>query len=73
MAVEKDLSIVEKFQERTRQIADLAGSAATLTWDQETLMPEKGATFRARQISTLAGLRHKLLVDPAFGDLVEAA
>jgi carboxypeptidase Taq len=73
MAVGKDLSIVEKFQERTRQIADLAGSAATLTWDQETLMPEKGATFRARQISTLAGLRHKLLVDPAFGDLVEAA
>ena len=36
-------------------------------------MPEKGATFRARQVSTLAGLRHELLVTPAFGDLVEAA
>ena len=71
--VKKNLSIVEQFQERTRQIADLTGSAAALTWDQETLMPEKGATFRARQVSTLAELRHKLLVDPAFGDLIEAA
>jgi len=43
-------------------VADLAGSAALLSWDRETLMPPGGAEGRAKQLGTLAALHHRELV-----------
>ena len=41
-------------------VADLAGSAALLSWDRETLMPPGGADGRAKQLGTLAALHHQM-------------
>lgn len=49
-------------------LADLAGAAGLLGWDRETLMPPGGAEGRARQMGTLAALRHREVVRPDVGD-----
>lgn len=52
----------QALREEMRRIADLNHSAAVLTWDQETHMPEGGGTFRAQQLSTLSGIAHERFV-----------
>ncbi|MGB1711864.1 MAG: hypothetical protein ACPHP1_04750, partial [Miltoncostaeaceae bacterium] len=44
-------------------LSDLDGAAAVLEWDRETGMPEGGAAARGAQLSTLAALRHRHLLD----------
>lgn len=51
-------------------IADLDGAAAVLEWDRETIMPPGAAEARGAQLSTLAGLRHRTLLDPSVDDAV---
>ncbi len=53
-------------------VADLAGSAALLSWDRETLMPPGGADGRARQLGTLAALHHRELVREDAGEALAA-
>jgi len=53
-------------------LRDLASAAALLAWDQETMMPRKGAAARGRQLATLAGLRHERFTDPRVGELLAA-
>src|SRR5580692_2998836 len=55
------------YKERLTKIADLGYTTAVLGWDQETYMPEKGAGFRAQQISTLSGMIHEQFTDKEFG------
>ncbi|MGZ3866088.1 MAG: carboxypeptidase M32 [Bacteroidia bacterium] len=43
-----------------QRIADVNYSASILAWDQETYLPEKGAAFRAGQLSTLMGISHEM-------------
>lgn len=66
----------EKIQElstRLQQISDLGNSLAVLGWDQEVMMPEGGTRPRARQLSTLARIRHEMATSEELGDLIEAA
>lgn len=60
----------QKYKELLSRIADVNYSAAVLSWDQETYMPEKGAAFRAQQLSTLAGLSHELSTSSELGDVL---
>jgi carboxypeptidase Taq len=53
-------------------VADLAGSAALLSWDRETLMPPGGAEGRAKQLGTLAALHHRELVRDDAGEALAA-
>ena len=53
-------------------VADLAGSAALLSWDRETLMPPGGAAGRATQLGTLAALHHRELVREDAGEALAA-
>lgn len=53
-------------------LADLAGAAGLLGWDRETLMPPGGSDGRARQLGTLAALRHRELVRPDAGEALAA-
>lgn len=53
-------------------LADLSGSAGLLGWDRETLMPPSGAEGRARQLGTLAALRHREIVRPDAGEALAA-
>ncbi len=58
------------FKTRLQKIADIGFASAILSWDQETYMPQKGADFRARQLSTLAGVSHKMYTDEGFGKIL---
>ncbi|MBJ7365074.1 MAG: carboxypeptidase M32, partial [Thermoleophilia bacterium] len=44
-------------------LADLQGASAVLEWDRETIMPSGAAEARGAQLSTLAGLHHRALLD----------
>jgi len=52
-------------------LADLQGASAVLEWDRETIMPSGAAEARGAQLSTLAGLHHRALLDPSVGDALE--
>lgn len=54
--------------QRMQELKDLSGIIGLATWDQETYLPPKAAEARAQQLSTLQGLYHERLVDPALGD-----
>ena len=59
------------YTDRMQKIADAKYSAALLQWDQETYLPEKGASFRGRQLATLTEIAHEWFVDPTLGQLLE--
>lgn len=61
----------EKYKAHMQKIADVNLASAVLHWDQETYMPPKGATYRARQLATLAGMAHELSVSAELGKLLE--
>ncbi len=52
------------------QLADVGRMGALLSWDQQTLMPRRGAEGRARAVATLRVIRHRLLTDPRLGELL---
>ena len=64
------MSNYSHYQGMMRKIADIQYASAVLNWDQETYMPPKGATFRAQQLSTLAGIGHELATSKELGDLL---
>jgi carboxypeptidase Taq len=62
----------ERFAEWAGTLADLAGAAGLLEWDRETSMPPAGAEGRARQLGTLAALRHRELMRDDAGAALDA-
>jgi len=50
----------EKLRARGKDLALLGATTGLLSWDQETLLPPKGHSFRAEQSSLLAGISHRL-------------
>jgi carboxypeptidase Taq len=67
-AVRTDL--FAELRERIAEVVDLGQIGAVLGWDQETMMPPKGAQFRATQSATLAGLWHERFTSPRVGELL---
>jgi len=61
----------EDYVNHLAKIADVGNSIAVLSWDQEVMMPPKGAEKRAQQISTLAGIHHELSAQEDFGKLLQ--
>ncbi len=47
--------------------------AATLEWDQETMMPEQGVTYRAEQLGWLSAQAHHLQTSQQWSDALAAA
>jgi len=64
------MSNYAKYKGMMRKIADIQYASAVLNWDQETYMPPKGATFRAQQLSTLAGIGHELATSKELGEIL---
>lgn len=56
-----------------KQSALLNSVHAAMMWDQETMMPAKGAALRADQREQLSGLVHERRTSKRLGDLVAAA
>ncbi len=56
-----------------REVATITSAQALLSWDQETMMPPRGAAFRATQLATLSGLVHDRSTSPELGEMISAA
>jgi carboxypeptidase Taq len=57
---------------RLREVGDLRGAGAVLSWDQATYMPEGGADARGRQMAMLSRLAHERWVSVEIGRLLDA-
>ena len=58
--------------ERAAVLADLGGVHSLLFWDQNTMMPPRGAVSRGDLAATLETISHELLTAPALGTLLDA-
>src|SRR5215471_12107985 len=61
---------IAELRDRVGEIVDLTQVSAVLGWDQETMMPPRGATFRATQQAAIQGLIHERLTHPRIGELL---
>jgi carboxypeptidase Taq len=61
----------EELRRRLAEIDDVGRSAALLAWDQQVMMPPRGAPGRAEQLATLRRLAHDLFTAPEIGRLLE--
>jgi carboxypeptidase Taq len=64
----------QQFQElkgRLAEISDVFGAMRLLAWDQQTMMPPRGAQARAEQLSTLNRIAHEKFVSPEIGRLLD--
>ncbi len=59
--------------QRVREQGELRRAMALLSWDRQTTMPPAGVEARARTSSTVAVLRHRRLIDPELGELLDRA
>jgi len=48
--------------------AHLRSAIGLLHWDRSTYIPAKGHAHRARQLSTLARMHHRMVTDPLIGE-----
>src|SRR5215213_8313640 len=64
----------QKFDElrgRLAEINDLSRAGAVLGWDQQTMMPPRGAAVRAEQLATLGRVIHEKFTSPEIGRLLD--
>ena len=59
------------FLNRIQDIHRIGSIQGHLGWDQETLMPEKGAKSRGEIMAWLAALSHEKVIAPEMGELLE--
>jgi len=60
----------ESFVEKSLVVHDLMEIQQLLEWDQQVMMPRKGAEQRGAHQAALARVVHERLADPGFGDLL---
>jgi carboxypeptidase Taq len=62
----------QKLVERFQEVQLLRSTSAILEWDQETYLPKKAVSYRANQLSYLAGKAHILATAPEVGEWIAA-
>ncbi|MFZ0378540.1 MAG: hypothetical protein WAL38_11985, partial [Solirubrobacteraceae bacterium] len=55
------------------ELADLRNVSQLLDWDQQTMMPPRGALGRAEAAATIQRISHEMFVSDDTGRLIEAA
>lgn len=63
-----DGKVFESVCARTREAMLLQSAADALEWDERTGMPIAAGEYRARQVSTLRAMVHRIRTDSAYGD-----
>ena len=63
----------QALREQMAQLADLRNVAQLLDWDQQTMMPPRGAPARAETAATVQRISHEMFVSDQTGRLLEAA
>lgn len=61
---------LQELRQRLAEIDDLGNAAGLLSWDQQTMMPERANPQRAEQLGTLSGIVHDRFTDAAIGRLL---
>ena len=61
------------FEARMNELSDLGGVMGLLGWDEQTMCPPGGRGARAHHGATIATIAHQRVVDPAYGEAIEAA
>lgn len=64
---------VHALKELCRPIWNLQGIRSLLSWDQQVLMPPRGAGPRAQQLATLEHVHHEMLTHPRLADALYTA
>ncbi len=64
---------LRRLRERMAELADLRNVAHLLEWDQQTIMPRRGASARSEELATIERISHDLFVSAETGRLLEAA
>src|SRR5437660_12638505 len=64
---------IQQLRERRAELTDLRHAAGLLEWDQQTMMPPRGAMTRAESLATLEKLSHDMFISAETGRLIEAA
>ncbi|MGH2840725.1 MAG: carboxypeptidase M32 [Solirubrobacteraceae bacterium] len=62
-----------ELRERLGELADLGHVGQLLSWDQQVMMPPRGAPARGEAMGTVERLVHDRLVAPELGELLDAA
>ena len=60
----------EEFITRVNDLYRYEAIQGHLGWDQETIMPSKGAEARGEILAWLAGQRHNSLIDEEMNSLI---
>ena len=61
----------EQLKQRLAEIWDLGKAAGLMSWDQQTMMPPRGAPVRAEQLGTLSKIAHERFVSDEIGRLLD--
>jgi carboxypeptidase Taq len=64
-------TLFAELQERLAEIADLGKAATILGWDQQVMMPPRGAAIRAEQLATIGRIAHQKFTSPEIGRLLD--
>src|SRR5581483_4991966 len=62
---------LDELRSRLAEIADLARAAEILRWDEQVMMPARGAPARAEQLATLNRIAHELFTSAEIGRLLD--
>src|SRR5437588_9253408 len=63
----------EQLRERMAALSDLRNVSQLLDWDQQTMMPPRGAAAHAETVGTIHRISHDMFVSDHTGRLLEAA
>jgi carboxypeptidase Taq len=61
----------DELRQRLAEISDLGKTMALLGWDQQVMMPARGAAIRAEQLATVGRIAHQKFTAPEVGKLIE--
>jgi carboxypeptidase Taq len=62
-----------ELQTRLAELADLDNIGHLLEWDQNTMMPPRGAQSRSEALATLGRISHEMLISAETGRLLDGA
>jgi carboxypeptidase Taq len=66
-------SHIEELRVRMAELIDLRSASNLLEWDQQTMMPPRGAGYRAESLATLERISHAMFTSAETGALIDAA
>jgi carboxypeptidase Taq len=62
----------DELRQRLAEISDLGKTMSLLSWDQQVMMPRRGAQIRAEQMATVGRIAHQKFTSPEIGSLLDS-